>query len=103
MKGFMEFVRKQGVVGLAIGFIIGVATAAVVNSLVSDLINPLIGLVIQTKNLDSLTFTLSEATFAYGHFISVIINFVVILAVIYLFFKVLGLEKLDLSEEEEEK
>jgi len=38
MKGFTEFVRKQGIVGLA--------TAAVVSSLVKDLINPLIGLIV---------------------------------------------------------
>ena len=42
MKGFIKFVREQGVVGLAIGFIIGVATAAVVTALTVDLINPII-------------------------------------------------------------
>ena len=102
MKDFMEFIRKQGVVGLAISFIVGVAVGGLVTSLVSDLINPLIGLVIQTKNLDSLTFTLSKATFHYGHFIGILINFIVILAVVYFGFKLLRLEKLDLEEEEEE-
>lgn len=69
MKGFMEFVRKQGIVGLAIGFIVGLATAAVVSSL-----------------------HLGKATFSYGAFIAALINFIVILAVIYLVFKVTRLE-----------
>lgn len=102
MKDFMEFIRKQGVVGLAIGFIVGLATAAVVSSLVKDLINPLIGLIVQTKNLETRAFHLGKATFSYGAFISALIDFVVILAVIYLLFKVAGLEKLDIEEEKDE-
>jgi large conductance mechanosensitive channel len=102
MKGFMEFIRKQGVVGLAIGFIVGVAVAGLVTALVNSLINPLIGLIIQTKNLESLTFTVSKATFYYGRFLGVLINFIIILAVVYFGFKLLRLEKLDLEDEEEE-
>ena len=103
MKGFVEFIRKQGVVGLAIGFVIGTATAVVVNALVKDIVNPLIGLIVRTKNLDSLTVTVSKATFNYGNLISVLISFIAILAVVYVFFKVLRLEKLDIADEEEEK
>jgi large conductance mechanosensitive channel len=102
LKGFMEFVRKQGVVGLAVGFIIGLATAAVVTALVGDLINPIIGAIIGQGSLDTLTFTIGDAVFNYGHFIGVLINFVIILAVVYLIFKVLRLEKLDIEEEEED-
>ena len=40
MKGFLEFVREQGVVGLATGFILGGAVSKVVTSLVTDIINP---------------------------------------------------------------
>jgi large conductance mechanosensitive channel len=102
MKGFIEFVRKQGVVGLAIGFIVGAATGVVVNALVRDIVNPLIGLILQTRNLNTLVFHINKATFRYGEFIAVIINFIIILAVVYLFFKVLRLEKLDVEEEKEE-
>jgi large conductance mechanosensitive channel len=101
MKGFIEFVREQGVVGLAIGFIIGVATAALVTSLTTDLINPIIGAIIGSANLDTLTFTVGDATFTYGHFITVLIDFVIILLVVYLGFKVLRLDKLDLEKEED--
>jgi len=100
MKDFMEFVRKQGVVELAVGFIIGVVTAGVVTALVNDLINPLKGLVLQTRNLNTLVFHIGKATFRYGDFINVLINFTVLLAIVYLLFKVLCLEKLDIVEEE---
>ena len=95
LQGFMEFIRKQGVVGLAIGFIVGVATGTVVTALVGDLINPVIGAIIGQGSLDTLTFTIGDAVFTYGHFIGVLINFAVILAVVYFGFKALRLEKLD--------
>ena len=98
LQGFVEFVRKQGVVGLAIGFIVGVATGVVGNALVADFINPIIGAIAGSVNLDSLTFQVGDAVFGYGHFISVLINFLIILAVVYLIFKVLRLEKLDLKK-----
>lgn len=101
MKGFVDFVRKQGVVGLAFGFIIGVAVGGVVTSLVNDLINPLVGMVVRTGNLDSLTFTVGEAVFNYGHFVSILIDFAIILLVVYFLFKILRLERLDIEEEEE--
>lgn len=103
MQGFIDFIRKQGVVGLAVGFIVGVAVGQVVNSLVSDLVNPVIGLVIGKNNLDQLVFHAGKATFNYGHFIGILINFIVILAVVYFLFKALHLERLDKEEEKEEK
>jgi large conductance mechanosensitive channel len=102
MKGFVEFIRKQGVVGLAVGFIIGLATAGAVTAMVNDLINPIIGAIIGQGSLDTLTFTIGDAVFNYGHFIGVLINFVIILAVVYLIFKVLRLDKLDIEEEEKD-
>lgn len=103
VKGLIEFIRKQGVVGLAIGFIVGVAVGQVVTSLVTDLVNPVIGLVVGNRNLDELVFHAGKATFNYGHFIGVLINFIIILAVVYFLFKVLRLERLDLPKEEEEE
>jgi large conductance mechanosensitive channel len=103
MKGFIEFIRKQGVVGLAIGFIVGVATSGLVTALTRDLISPIIGMIIQTNNLTRLYVTIGDAKLMYGDFIAVLINFVIILAVVYFGFKMLGLEKLDLEDEEAEK
>lgn len=103
MKGFIEFARKQGVIKLAIGFIIATATVVMINALVNDLVSPIIGAVVGQASLDTLTFKIGDAVFAYGHFITVFINFIAILAVVYILFKVLRLEKLDIEEEEEEE
>ena len=46
LSGFVEFVRKQGVVGLAVGFLLGGAVSKVVSALVTDIVNPLVGLVL---------------------------------------------------------
>src|SRR5437773_1410057 len=54
VREFTDFLQTFGVIGLAIGFVIGVASSAVVNSLVKDLINPIVGLVLPTGNLASL-------------------------------------------------
>jgi large conductance mechanosensitive channel len=100
MSGFMNFVREQGVVGLAVGLILGVQVKAVVDQLVASFVNPVIGLVLPGKGgLAEKTFTLSvlskKAVFEYGAFISVMISFLTVAAVVYLAVKALKLENLD--------
>ncbi len=93
VKEFMDFLQTFGVVGLAIGFVIGVASSAVVNSLVKDLINPIVGLVLPTGNLSSLNATITSpvsgkpSVFLYGDFISQIIYFVIIAFVVFIMYK----------------
>jgi len=90
VDGFFDFIREQGVLGLAIGFILGGAVSSVVKSLVEDIINPLISLLIgSSEGLKDLA--LGPVT--YGNFISVIIDFLIIAAVIYFGFKKLGIAK----------
>ena len=99
MKGFINFIREQGVVGLAIGFILGGAVSKTVASLVENIINPLIGLALGKINLVDKVFILGSSTIKYGAFISTIIDFIIIAAIIYFGFKMLGLEKLDKKKE----
>ena len=92
----MEFIRKQGVVGLAVGFILGGAVAKVVSSLVSDVVQPLLGLVLgAAKGLDSAYVTIGSAKIMWGHLIGTTIDFLVIALVVYYGVKALGLDKLD--------
>ena len=44
MKGFINFIREQGVTGLAVGFILGGAVSKLVTAIVTDLIDPFVGL-----------------------------------------------------------
>lgn len=99
MQGFFEFIRKQGVIGLAIGFILGGAVSKVVSSFVEDVINPLIAPVLGTaEGLNQLTWQIGPSTLNVGSFLAVIIDFVVIAAVVYFIFKGLKLDKLDTKE-----
>jgi large conductance mechanosensitive channel len=92
LAGFMTFIREQGVVGLAVGFILGGAVSKVVSALVSDLINPALGYILgSTEGLKAL----QTGAFMWGDFIAVFVDFVVIAAVVYFIVKGLGLDKLD--------
>lgn len=94
MRGFLEFVRTQGVVGLAVGFILGGAVSDMVKSLIDNIINPLLGLLLnQAKGLTEATFMLGDATIKYGALINTMINFCVIAFIVYFTVEKLGLDK----------
>ena len=95
MKEFFDFLKTFGVIGLAIAFVIGVASSGLVNALVADLINPLIGLFIPAGSLDKLVFEVAgfsggTSTFMYGHFVSTIINFLIIALIVFIAYKQLS-------------
>ncbi len=95
MKGFMDFMREQGVVGLAVGFILGGAVSRLVLSLVENIINPLVGLALGKVDLVYKVVTVGSVTFKYGAFISTLVDFFIIAGVVYFGVKALGLDKLD--------
>lgn len=95
VQGFVDFIREQGVVGLAVGFILGGAVSKIVSSLVENVINPLVGIMLGKVNLADRAWTVGSATLKYGAFVSTLIDFVIIAAVIYFGVKWLGLDKLD--------
>jgi len=95
MHGFIAFIREQGVVGLAVGFILGGAVSKIVASLVDNLVNPLVGLALGKVDLADKAVTLGNTSLRYGKFISTLVDFVIIAAVVYFGVKMLGLDKLD--------
>jgi large conductance mechanosensitive channel len=97
MKGFVDFIRGQGVVGLAVGFILGGAVSELVKSLVTDIINPLLSVILgSAQNLKGAVLEVGPIAIAWGNFLNIFINFVVIAAVVYFGVKWLKLdEKLD--------
>ena len=96
MKGFIDFIREQGVVGLAVGFILWGAVSKVVTALVTDIINPVVGLVIGSAGgLKTAYIGLGSQKIMYGDLISVLIDFLVIALVVYYGVKIIGLDRLD--------
>ena len=98
MKEFIDFIREKGVMGLAIGIIMGGAVTKLVNSIVENLINPLIGFVTGAAgNLIELAYTmpLTGVVFKWGAFISSLIDFIAVIAVIYFVFVKSPLNKID--------
>lgn len=96
MKGFIGFIRQRGVIGFAVGFILGKATSDLIGSFVNDIINPLIGIVTGNfKDLSKMSFQVGSAIVNYGNFLVLLINFIILALVVYVLFKVLRLEKLD--------
>lgn len=83
---FKEFALRGNVLDLAIGVIIGGAFQTIINSLVSDVMSPLIGLVAKT-DLSYLVLTLNGVDIKYGAFLTAVINFVIMVFVIFLLVK----------------
>jgi large conductance mechanosensitive channel protein len=85
LREFKDFLLKGNIVDLAVAFVIGVAFAAVVNSFVNDLIMPLIAMIIGKPDFNDLTFSLNDAVFHYGAFMTAVITFVAIAAAVFFF------------------
>lgn len=93
MKGFIEFIKTQGVLGLAVGFVLGASVTKVVNSLVEDIINPIIGIFIGAAgDLKEAVLVVGPIEIRYGNFLSVLIDFIVISAVVYVVVKLFNIE-----------
>ena len=103
LKEFREFALKGNLVDLAIGFVIGAAFTGLVQSLVNDIIMPIIGFI--TGGIDFSNHyaqlagaaqpTLAEArkagaTLAYGNFLTLVINFLIIAWVLFLVVKAIN-------------
>jgi len=95
LQGFFDFIREKGVVGLAIGFLIGGAVSKLVTALVEDIINPLVGLGLGKVGLAEASWKIGTAELKWGHFISSIVDFVIIAAIVYFGFRLLRLDRLD--------
>ncbi|MDB5163812.1 MAG: mscL [Candidatus Saccharibacteria bacterium] len=105
LQGFVDFIREQGVVGLAVGFVLGVAAKAVVDSIVNNLINPIVGLYGRGGELASKYWCMKQVAgqcsnkFGYGAVLNQLISFMIVAGVVYFVIKGLKLDKLDRKKE----
>ena len=104
VRGFVDFLREQSVVGLAIGLVLGTQAKALVDQIVISFLNPVIGLLLPGEGtLKQKTFELTlngkTAEFGWGAFVSSLMTFVLVAAIVYYVFRGLRLDKLDKKKE----
>jgi large conductance mechanosensitive channel len=101
VKEFQEFIAKGNVMDLAVGVIIGAAFGKIVDSLVNDIIMPIVGAIFGGLDFNNYFLPLSSsvtatslaqakeqgAVFAYGSFITVVLNFLILAWIIFLMVK----------------
>ena len=120
LKEFKEFAMRGNVVDLAIGVIIGAAFGKIVGSVIEDLIMPIVGKVVGNVDFTNLYVPLSDKVtaamhnapngalalvdakkigpvFAYGNFITILINFIILAFCIFLLVK--GINTMKRKEE----
>ncbi|MEL6089177.1 large conductance mechanosensitive channel protein MscL [Bartonella schoenbuchensis] len=114
LKEFKEFALKGNMINIATGVIIGSTFSGLINSIVNDIFMPIIGFItggidfsnmfIQLAGEKKATLSAAKeagATIAYGNFITLFINFLIITWILFLFVK--GLNKMRREKEEVEK
>lgn len=107
--GFVDFIREHTVISLAVGFAIATQAQALIKQLIASFLDPLYGLLFAQKLSDkAVTLHLNgrAQSFAWGSFVNTLIDFVFVLAAIYIILKLLKLEDLakkpDADDEDEE-
>jgi large conductance mechanosensitive channel len=102
LKGFFDFLKQYSVIGLAIGLVIGEQSQNLVKTIVSGIITPFLGLFLpNSDSLRELTVhisILSKQDFHIGQVIQSLLEFVIILFIIYFVIKIL-LKRDDLIDE----
>ncbi|MBN1544232.1 MscL family protein [Candidatus Woesearchaeota archaeon] len=87
MKDFMGFLREYKVVALAVAFIMGVASTALIKSMVDNIIMPVITPFIPGGAWKTATFSLGPIVFGWGPFVGELLNFVIIALVVFMIAK----------------
>lgn len=93
IKEFMEFLKEYKVIGLAIAFVIGIASKDIIKSLVDNIIMPIITPFIPQGAWETATFSLGPIVIKWGAFLGALINFVIIALVIFIIAKKIIKEK----------
>lgn len=102
-QGFTDFIRKQGVIGLAVGLAVGTQASELVKNIVSSIITPFVDLLVGKDGLEGLTWYVTigdrSTTFNFGLLIDSTIKFLAVAVVIYIVIMGLKLDKLDKKKE----
>ena len=85
LREFRDFLLRGNIVELAVAFVMGVAFGALINSFVDNLLMPIVAMIIGKPDFRDLTFTINDAVFRYGSFLTDLIVFVAVAAAVFFF------------------
>lgn len=83
LREFRNYLMRGNVVDLAIAVVVGAAFSGVVTALTDDLIMPIVGIFGGAPDFSRNTFTINGSVFKWGHFVTTLISFIIIAAVIF--------------------
>lgn len=115
LNEFKAFIARGNVMDLAVGVIIGGAFGGIVKSLVDDIIMPIVGAIFGGFDFSNYFLPLSSAVnaptlaaaraqgavFAYGSFLTVLINFLILAWIIFLMVKAVNILRTQVEKKEE--
>ncbi len=105
VKEFMDFVREQGVVGLAVGLAIGAKAGEAVTTIVDKFISPIVGFILGGTDLSRMQWKTGlerggeELVFGWGSIVNSLIALIATAFVVYYIVDKAGLTKLDKKKE----
>ena len=117
LNEFKAFIARGNVLDLAVGIIIGGAFTLIVNSLVNDIIMPLVGAIIGSIDFSNFFIPLSStvtatslaaareqgAVFAYGNFLTVVLNFLILAWIIFMLVKAVNKMRVSMEKQKAEE
>lgn len=104
-SGLLDFVREQGVIGLAVGLAVGTAAASTVKVIVDEFISPLVALITQGVDLNGLKWVImnagqeNEVAIGWGAILSSVIILLATIFIIYWILHAMKLDRLDKKKE----
>jgi large conductance mechanosensitive channel len=83
LREFRDFLLRGNIVELAVAFVIGVAFGALITSFVDNLLMPVVAMIVGEPDFRDLTFTINDAVFRYGAFLTDLLAFVAVAAAVF--------------------
>ena len=84
LQEFKSFVLRGNLLELAVAFVLALAFAAVVTSLVNDVIMQIVAAIVGKPDFSALTFSIGKGIIRYGAFLTALVTFLIIAAVLFL-------------------
>ncbi|MEN8233627.1 MAG: large conductance mechanosensitive channel protein MscL [Actinomycetota bacterium] len=85
LQEFKDFLTRGNLITLAVGFIMGLAFAAIVSSFVNDIVMPIIAIPFGEPDFSLLTWTINGSVIAWGSFVTAAVIFVLTALAVFFF------------------